>query len=270
MTTTQMDAADADRPTLADPAPTATAHIFSAIREVMAAVRGVAKAGEMKSNPNSRQVQYTFQKYDDMAEAIGKAFRDQGVMTQVQVINCGRDSWDKPTQTGSTRWTSAWVHMAFHFTSLVDGTTVEVQALGEGADSSDKATNKAQTAAYKNALKIALTLSTSEDDPDASRPEIPGGQGAQVRNDPWRVAEDAVRAATADEVAGKPPKEFGDDQREKVNKLAAGVGQASMEDLDKALAWATKWNLLECPVPNGGTLAGLLLTARGMLTGAPR
>jgi hypothetical protein len=261
MTTEQMDAVDATGKEKPKPEP-AQAHIFAAIRAVMGAVRGVAKSGEMKANAKS-PVQYNFQRYDDMAERIGAAFRDQGVMTQSVILDKGRDSWDKPNDYGKvTRWTSAWVHKRFIFTSLVDGTSVQVEAIGEGADSSDKAFNKAQTAAYKVAFKVAFTLSTKDDvDPDSTRPEIPG---EITRNNPWSEAEAAVAEATRREVSGDQLPQFTDDQRAKVAKAYGSLSNASTTaDLEKLLAWASGWHLLDAPVPNGGTLAGALLAAKG-------
>lgn len=279
MTTEQMDAVDAERNEDKQPEPggpqdphahARSAHIFAAIKAVMAEVRGVAKSGEMKTNPRSNEVQYNFQRYEDMAEKIGAAFRANEVMTQSIVLDKGRDQWDKTNEYGKvTRWTSAWVLKRFLFTSLVDGTSVQVEAIGEGADSSDKAFNKAQTAAYKVAFKEAFTLSTKDDvDPDTARPEIPGGASASnevARNDPWGRVQLAISNATRGDVSGQAPRQFTDDQRDKVGKAVAGLPTATLESLDGVVDWAIHWDLLEVPVATGGTLAGALLGTRDAL-----
>jgi ERF superfamily len=255
MTTEQADTADATRQAAAPE----TAHIFTAIREVMKQVRGFAKSGLMKGGGAS----YNFQRYEDMAERLGEVFREQGIMTQVEVRDKGRDQWDKPTTTGSTRWTSAWVHNAYLFTSLVDGTSVHVEAMGEGADSSDKAFNKAMTGAYKNALKTAFTLSTREDDPDDERPEI---VSEVVRNDPWRTVQIAMENATRGEAAGKVPPTFTDVQRKHVATCVEGLPRVTtLAKLEEVRDWAIRANVLECPTPNGNALAGALLAAKGTL-----
>jgi hypothetical protein len=79
-------------------------------------------------------------------------------------------------------WTQTLVVATFVFVSLVDGSELTVDSVGEALDSSDKGVNKAITAAYKNACKVAFTLSTEDDqDPDATRPVA---VGERVRNAP--------------------------------------------------------------------------------------
>lgn len=174
-------------------------HVLEAIRAVMHDVRGVAKAGEMRaSTAVNAKITYRFQKYDDMAEAIGAAFREHGVMTQGRITEISYHNWDKQNSNGgTTMWTSCRLRKVFNFTSLVDGSHLSIEAAGEGSDSSDKATNKAETAAYKTAIKQAFTLSTGDEDPDDTRPQVQG-QNVQVRNaearqqNPWQVLEQAA------------------------------------------------------------------------------
>jgi hypothetical protein len=53
-----------------------------------------------------------------------------------------------------------------------DGESMTVQALGEGTDSGDKAVNKAQTGAYKYALRQSFLIEAGdEDDPDSTPSE---------------------------------------------------------------------------------------------------
>lgn len=51
------------------------------------------------------------------------------------------------------------------FTHALSGTFIDVEALGSGADSGDKASNKALTGAYKYALRQTFCIETG-DDPD--------------------------------------------------------------------------------------------------------
>lgn len=77
---------------------------------------------------------------------------------------------------GNTR--VATITSTVRFTHAPSGTFVDVMARGEGADVSDKANNKAQTAAYKYALRQTFCIETGED-PDSTRPYVPhsAGQG---------------------------------------------------------------------------------------------
>jgi hypothetical protein len=160
------------------------AHIYRAIREVMAEVRGFPKTGEMlQGYGRNAKVQYTFQRWDDMAAALGASFRTHGIATRTVVTNVDRYRFNKTKDNGQvTMWTQTLVVATFVFVSLVDGSELTVDSVGEALDSSDKGVNKAITAAYKNACKVAFTLSTEDDqDPDASRPVA---VGERVRNAP--------------------------------------------------------------------------------------
>src|SRR6185436_5053198 len=208
-----------------------TPHIYTAIRNVMDKVRGVPKAGEfiMGKGPNAK-VDYKFQRYDDMAAAIGSAFRDEGVMIQAKVLDVTVDSWDKSSERGLQRWCRVIIRKAFIFTSLVDGSTLEIEACGEGSDNSDKTTNKAETGAIKNAFKQAFVLATGEEDPDEVRPDDTGRPAERVLNDPWREAERAVVQA-AQESRQWPSEAVG-----MATKVQGGILQCvSTGDLDKLL-----------------------------------
>lgn len=244
-------------PTVTEPTVPNPAHIFGAIKAVMAQVRGFAKSGQISGGGQ----RYNFQRYEEMAEKIGELFREQSIMTQVQILDKGRDQWDKPTANGSTRWTNAWVHNAYMFTSLVDGTSVHVEAIGEGADSSDKAFNKAMTSAYKNAFKTAFTLSTKEDDPDDERPEVPG---EVHRNDPWGAVTLAAEEAAKAEAAGNDRQAFTDQQVSNVGVAAESLSRiATMDQLVKMRDWAINNRVLQCRTPSGVTFASALLGCKG-------
>jgi hypothetical protein len=241
-------------------------HILTAIRAVMATVRGIAKAGEMRAGTavNAR-VQYRFQKYDDMAEAIGTAFRDHGVMTQGTITEISYHNWDKKNKDGgTTMWTSCRLRKAFSFTSLVDGSHVTIEAAGEGSDSSDKATNKAETAAYKTAIKQAFTLSTADDsDPDETRPQVQG-ENVQVRNattrqqNPWVAVEQAA--------AQSPMGEAGDDRRiELATKAVEALSRCrTTGDALKLTQWAMEAGVLNVSI-GGASVAARIITTRGTL-----
>ena len=63
--------------------------------------------------------------------------------------------------------------VAFHLTSVEDGSSHIVEAFGEALDPSDKATAKAMSAAYKSAMAqtFCIPLSGTED-PDRSSPKV--------------------------------------------------------------------------------------------------
>jgi hypothetical protein len=253
---------DPDAPTEAAPQ---LPHILTAIRAIMNEVRGVAKAGEFKaSTAANAQVRYRFQKYDDMAAALGAAFREQGVMIQGKIVSLDITEWDKSKDGGLQRNCRVVLRKVFIFTSLMDGTHVEIEATGEGADNSDKAANKAETGAIKNALKQAFLLSTGDDDPDDTRHDDTGRP--VVVNDPWQQAERVVQAATQPQAQAPTVTR---DQQEKAHKALAAIPLcATTGDLDKLREWASGWNLLSVPV-DGVVLGARLIAAKGTLPAGP-
>lgn len=155
-------------------------HILMAIGAVMADVQGIAKRGQMKGSER-----YEYRKFDDQAEELGTAFRRHCVMIQSTVTS--RDYHHRIVQRkdGSEQeWTSCYLAVRYQFTSLLDGSTVEFEAAGEGRDNTDKATRKAMTMALKAALDQAFLLGEG-DDPDAERPDAsqPTVQVVQPRGD---------------------------------------------------------------------------------------
>ena len=248
-----------------DPPAKAAPHIHFAIRAIMEKVVGVAKAGEFKaSTAANAPTRYRFQKYDDMAAALGVAFREQGVMIQASIIKLTMTEWDKTKDGGLQRNARAVIEKRFKFTSLVDGSILETEAAGEGFDNSDKAVNKAETGAIKNALKQAFLLSTGEDDPDATRPDDTGRPVETVLNDPWRAAENAV-AQAAQTKREYPPKAL-----ELASKAVAAINQCQTTgDLDKLLNWATGHVILTVPVDGGVPLGSRLIAAKATLPVGP-
>lgn len=150
--------------------------ILGAVLSVMDDVRSIDKNGSMSIAGSS----YRFRKADDVVNAIGDAFRDHAVMLQSRVLLADHESYETSkevtykgnTETKVTRWTRTMVTMQYRFTSLVDGSTLDAEGIGEGLDSGDKSSSKAMTGALKYALTQALQIAFKDmADPDNERPE---------------------------------------------------------------------------------------------------
>lgn len=137
-------------------------HILSAIWAVMRDVRGVGKHGRY----NASGTRYNFRAFDDVANAVGAAFRSHGVMVQSTVL----DKQVSPYEVDGKRRSDVTLTIKYVFTSLVDGSTLEFEAIGESRDTSDKGHAKAMTAAFKSAVSQAFMLATGDEDPDQTRP----------------------------------------------------------------------------------------------------
>lgn len=248
-------------PTTTDtPATEAVAHIYHAMRVIMAEVRGVPKTGELKNR--SGVLQYHYQRYEDMAERVGDACRDHLVFPQSEVKELRLTEWEKKGDGGYvTMWARAVVVKRFIFTSLVDGSTLTVEASGEGSDSSDKAVNKAETSALKNALRHGLLLSTrDEQDPDAERPgeELPRETVRNAR--PTEPPPDPSSSVTGLDVPGTL-RGLVESARTKAKTKA---------DINALWTWAAGHNLLGL-VPEGEeqALHVILRASGGMLPDGP-
>jgi hypothetical protein len=147
-------------------------HILAAIGSVMDEVRSIGKSGQMRGGGQS----YKFRKWDDIQDELGEAFRRHGVM--IQATNLGATyhvadpvpKFRNGKQDGVTVWTTCRIEKRYTFTSLGDGSTLITEGYGEGKDTSDKATSKAETMCAKYALSTAFMIATGDKDPDAERP----------------------------------------------------------------------------------------------------
>ena len=252
-------------------------HILGSIAAVMDQVRGFPKSGEMRVGyGNNSRVQYNFQRWDDMVKALGDAFRTHGVATQTVVLEVDRYRFERTKDNGQIQlWIHTSARVRFVFTSLEDGSTFTVEAAGEALDNSDKGINKAITAAYKNACKVAFMLSAEDDsDPDASRPEP---TGERVRNAPrngqappttqpppepvWQYVENAARQVM--EQNPEPSRVAFAEQAKRSIALAKTTG-----DLAELAQWVLNKGAMQVTVDNV-PLPHRFLSARSTLPVGP-
>lgn len=146
--------------------------IHELLPKVMAEVGHIAKAGY-----NDAQG-YAFMSYGDVASACQKAFAEHGISVSSRVLDLRRE--ERATRSGGAMSvTLLSVQYGFH---AADGSCISVAAVGEGADSGDKATNKAMTAALKYALRTLLVIPDNEDG-DADSPQLAPKKVATGRAD---------------------------------------------------------------------------------------
>lgn len=158
--------------------PPAVPAIYGAVWAVMRDVRGIGKLGHLAEGGQ----QYKFRRYDDMANALGEAFREHGIFVQTTTLKSEYATREVPRQNGSgtTVWTSCRIAKRYRFTSLADGSTLEAEGFGEGRDMGDKATSKAETMAIKYALSQAFMLAVDVDDPDDDVQAEPPGNMVEI------------------------------------------------------------------------------------------
>jgi hypothetical protein len=169
-----------------------------ALAEVMRRVQPIAKG----RTADARVGGYSFRGIDDVYAALHDLFAEVGLVCLPSTLEREREQRPRMSGEGVNYVTHVRVRLRF---LAQDGSSEELDAWGEGADTGDKSTGKAYSQAMKSALLAAFLIPTeasSNDDPDAtnspaSRPWTPEEQARA------RVALDAGREAqTLDALAG--------------------------------------------------------------------
>lgn len=154
-----------------------TESIYQLIPKVMADIGAIGK--DRKNDAQG----YKFRGIEDFYNAAHPALVRHGVFCCPQVLDC--ESQDRISKNGSpaVRVTMKVCHKFYG----PDGSFVDVITCGEGIDSSDKATNKAMSAAMKYALIELFSVPTQDvEDADRHDPEV----GARPVRNVERTTED--------------------------------------------------------------------------------
>lgn len=137
--------------------------IFGLMPKVMAAIGAIGKGRK------NQQQGYSFRGIDDVYNAIHDALAENQVFPVPRVLEQKRE--ERPSKSGG---------LMFHVVLLVetrfyapDGSSVSAVTVGEAMDSSDKASNKAMSAAMKYALLETFCIPTEESkDTEDGHPEV--------------------------------------------------------------------------------------------------
>lgn len=159
-------------------------HVHRAVWRMMQDVAWIGKTERMSAGGGGN---YDYRGIDQVLAALGNRARVYGLALQTRIITPPTYvEHEKRKGNGDvTVWTTCrGLVMRFSWTSLRDGSTLSAEGLGEGRDSGDKASNKAVTAALKQAMTHSTILPTMEVDPDAYRNEIEGDDPADAGGDP--------------------------------------------------------------------------------------
>lgn len=154
-----------------------------ALAEVMRRVRPIAKGRQA----DARVGGYSFRGIDDVYAALHDLFAEVGLVCLPSTIEREREQRPRLSGEGANYVTHVRVRLRF---LAQDGTSEELDAWGEGADTGDKSTGKAYSQAMKSALLAAFLIPTeasSQDDPDVTN---------SASSRPW-TAEEQQRAGTA-------------------------------------------------------------------------
>ena len=125
---------------------------------------GIGKDTQITGGDGPR---YKYRSIDDIMPLVKTAFARNGVF----ITPTFKIMVDDTVEVGKGRaiWSRVILEGTFRFTAT-DGSYVEAVTIGEARDGSDKAMNKAMTAAYKYALAQTLAIADVQDDSDHESP----------------------------------------------------------------------------------------------------
>ena len=141
--------------------------VYKAINAVQAEL---AKTGILKSRRNTQGSGYNFRGIDDVYNAIAPLLAQHGLCILPRIL--GRTCEERQTKAGGASF-YVTVEAEFDLVCAEDGSKHTVRTFGEAMDTSDKATNKAMSAAYKYAAFQTFAIPTEADnDADSSTHEV--------------------------------------------------------------------------------------------------
>ena len=127
----------------------------------------LARVGIAKGGKNEMQ-NFVFRSIDQMYNTIGPLFAEHGVHTIPEVLERVENQY----QTAKGGRMFHVVLQVKYYIYSDDGDYISVVVSGEALDTSDKATNKAFTQAYKYMLIQTLCIPLEATDPDEESPRI--------------------------------------------------------------------------------------------------
>ena len=170
--------------------------IFAAISSIMKEVGPISKARE-----NVEQ-KFRYRSIDQFYNAVSPLFGKYGVFSAPKVL----DREDEPFLTGTGKtWHRVILKIRYTFYAE-DGSNISVEVYGEGTDSGDKGSNKAEASAHKYALMQLLCVPTEELkdlDPDGHTPPEAVGKKSKAPEKPAAPAAKPGPAPAAKPLAPK-------------------------------------------------------------------
>lgn len=184
-------------------------NVYQCISKVQAAL---AKTGIAKDRQCQQGASFKYRGIDEVYNTLAPLLSSVGLCILPRII--GRQCDERQSAKGNALF-YVIVEAEFDLVSAEDGTKHTIRTFGEAMDSGDKATNKAMSIAYKNAIFMAFSVPTEGDnDADAHAHELTRTMPASAI-EAHQVAmhrattQDALRAAFS--TSYKAAKQIGDD-----------------------------------------------------------
>lgn len=148
--------------------------VYQAINAVQ---KSLSEVGISKDRTNTQGATYKFRGIDDVYNAVSPLLAKHGLCILPRMVS--RQCVERVTKNGGAIF-YVTVEAEFDFVSAEDGSKHTVRTFGEAMDTSDKATNKAMSAAYKYAAFQSFAIPTEGDnDADAHTHQITPSAGVE-------------------------------------------------------------------------------------------
>lgn len=134
-----------------------TGHVYEAIAAVTAQM---SKVGISKGRRNTQGNGYSFRGIDDVYNVLSPMLAENSLCIIPRVLH--RECVERASKNGGALYYVA-LDVEFDFVSAKDSSKHTARTWGEAMDSSDKATNKAMSAAYKYVCFLTFAIPTEGD-----------------------------------------------------------------------------------------------------------
>lgn len=229
---------------------------ISAADSIMGVMRAVSAVG--KTGRNQAQ-NFNFRGIDGVLNAVGPALREVGGFIKPDAVEI---TYEHGASSKGTPTIEVHLTARYSWYGTDGGEPVSSVVVAEAMDTSDKATAKAWSVAYRTFLLQILCLPTDEPDPDAEYIERASHVGASGPNTTTatkgtRGAAKAVSAPIVPPVV-KATRDW----------VKVGAECKTMDELRALYAVATELGELEVSLGDGGTVHEYLWALRGELAKA--
>ena len=166
-------------------------NVYQAINAVQT---DLSHEGISKDRTCTQGQSYKFRGIDDVYNALSPLLAKHNLCILPRMISRVCD--ERTSKSGGALF-YVTVEAEFDFVSAIDGSTHTCRTFGEAMDSSDKATNKAMSAAYKYAAFQAFAIPTEgENDADAATPQ-PLSKAKPASNDANEMLDKCMAAVAS-------------------------------------------------------------------------
>ncbi len=210
-------------------------HVYKAISNI---ILDLSKEGIGKNRENTQGKGYKFRGIDDVLNTLSPLLPKHGLVVLPRVAS--HQMLEREAKSGGALY-FVILRVDYDFVSVEDGSTHTVIAYGEAMDSSDKATNKAMSAAYKSAVFITFCVPTEGDNDTENHTHEAVPQVGEVRTVKDSVFESGehrkewLKSATEHLLTLKADLDIS--QWEKVNaKFISGLGDKQLAYLREKIA----------------------------------